>query len=141
MRDMQPQIPEGQAESIRQFVFAGQKISAIKELREATGLGLKEAKDVVDQLEEELRRTAPEKFGAPKEGKGCGVQVVKIVCCVLIVVCCAWLVGVAKGEVKDHLRKGDEWYRSEEGKRAAENVLSWVSERGDWPKAEDTAGE
>src|SRR5688572_10650880 len=113
---MQSQIPEAQAESIRRFVFAGQKISAIKELREATGLGLKEAKDVVEQLEEELRRNSPEKFTAPKGGKGCGVQVVKMVCCLLFVVCSGFLVRGALGEVKDHLRKGDEWYRSEEGK-------------------------
>ena len=29
---------------------AGQKIQAIKRLREETGLGLKEAKDIVDRL-------------------------------------------------------------------------------------------
>ncbi|ANF96314.1 ribosomal protein L7/L12 [Paenibacillus bovis] len=36
---------------LRQLIAAGQKIQAIKELREARGLGLKEAKDYVDLLE------------------------------------------------------------------------------------------
>jgi ribosomal protein L7/L12 len=36
--------------TVRDLVFQGKKIQAIKVLREETGLGLKEAKDIVDRL-------------------------------------------------------------------------------------------
>ena len=39
-------------EHIRQLVARGRKIQAIKELREHTGLGLKQAKDTVDRMAE-----------------------------------------------------------------------------------------
>src|SRR3954469_10523698 len=91
--DQKPQVPEADAAKIREFVFAGRKIQAIKLLREASGLGLKEAKDVVEALEKELRETSPEKFTA-KAGKGCGTTVL---CCLLFVICCAWVVSVARG--------------------------------------------
>jgi len=38
------------------------------------------------------------------------------------------------------LEKPDEWYRSEEGRRIAGNILSWQSPAGDWPKNSSTAG-
>lgn len=63
-------IPEPDAEAIRESIFAGRKIEAIKRLRESTGLGLAEAKTMVEQLEEELRKTSPERFAA-KAGQGC----------------------------------------------------------------------
>src|SRR5688572_29631231 len=134
---MQPQIPEPLAASIRESVFAGRKIEAIKAVREATGLGLKESKDLVEQLEEELRRTSPDKFTAPPSGKGCAVR---ILCCLTFLIACAVLASVAHGAAKDHLRKNDDWFRSAEGRKAADNVLSWQSPRGDWPKSIDTAG-
>nr|WP_221441697.1 ribosomal protein L7/L12 [Jiangella mangrovi] len=37
---------------IQQLVAQGKKIQAIKEVREHTGLGLKEAKDLVDRMED-----------------------------------------------------------------------------------------
>lgn len=37
-------------DEIRQLVMEGKKIQAIKKLRDATGLGLKDAKDYVDNL-------------------------------------------------------------------------------------------
>src|SRR5678816_4192178 len=82
--DRQPQIPESQATQIREFVFAGRKIEAIKVLRQATpGMDLRDAKTVIDQLEEQLRRESPEKFTARKSG--CGTAVL---CCLLFVVGC-----------------------------------------------------
>jgi hypothetical protein len=38
-------------DEVRRLIDGGQKIEAIKHLREATGLGLTEAKEVVDSLE------------------------------------------------------------------------------------------
>jgi ribosomal protein L7/L12 len=61
-------------DQIQAAVFAGEKIKAIKLYRESTGEGLKESKDFIDALEEELRRTEPDKFTAAP-AKGCGVSV------------------------------------------------------------------
>ncbi len=58
--------------SISGFIFAGQKIEAIKRYREITGQGLKESKDMVEAMEAELRRREPGKFTAPAAtSKGC----------------------------------------------------------------------
>jgi len=35
-------------------------------------------------------------------------------------------------------RKPDSWYRSDEGRKTMECILSWQSEQGDWPKNADT---
>jgi len=132
---MDPQIPEAQAAQIREFVFAGRKIQAIKLLRESTGLQLVDAKTVVEKLEAELRQTSPEKFTARKSGCGTGV-----VCCLLFVVCCVWFASAALGaRARDYLKKDEAWFASEEGGRIAENVLSWQAEAGSWPKNVDTA--
>ncbi|WP_231991960.1 ribosomal protein L7/L12 [Mycobacterium sp. ACS4331] len=40
----------GVSEMVRQLALQGNKIAAIKLLRDETGLGLKEAKDLVDRL-------------------------------------------------------------------------------------------
>lgn len=41
-------IPGSKYENIKKFVMAGDKIGAIKALRETTALGLKEAKEIVE---------------------------------------------------------------------------------------------
>jgi hypothetical protein len=64
-------LSDDDVERIRTAVFGGRKIEAIKLYREATGAGLKEAKDFIEELEAELRRAAPEQFTAPPGGKGC----------------------------------------------------------------------
>ena len=40
---------------------------------------------------------------------------------------------------KDYARRPAEWYRSPEGRRVTENILSWQSEQGSWPKNQNTA--
>ena len=81
------QIPEEKLSRVREHIFARRKIEAIKEYRELTNLGLKEAKDAVDAMEAGLFKASPEKF-APK-GKGCGGLAVL---CVLAVVGVYWIV-------------------------------------------------
>ena len=133
--DQSPQIPEAQAAQIREFVFAGRKIEAIKLLRKSTsGLGLAEAKTVVEQLEEQLRQTSPEKFTARKSG--CTVRVGMFVIGLLIVLMATSAFGA---RARDFLKKDDAWFAGEEGQRIAANVLSWQSEAGSWPKNTDTA--
>jgi hypothetical protein len=67
---LEPTIPESDAEAIRESIFAGRKIEAIKHVRDTTGLDLAQAKTMVEQLEQQLRRTSPEKFTA-RPGAGC----------------------------------------------------------------------
>jgi hypothetical protein len=64
-------IPPEMAQQIATYLFAGQKIQAIKVYREHSGMGLKESKDFVESLEAEMRIKQPEKFTAAPAGKGC----------------------------------------------------------------------
>jgi len=57
--------PEEQANRVKEALFAGQKIQAIKLYREQTGVGLAEAKDEVEKLEATLRTTSPGLFTHP----------------------------------------------------------------------------
>ena len=57
-------------EQIKEAIFAGRKIEAIKLYREATGLGLKEAKEFIDKLQKALQKDSPEKFTA-QSASGC----------------------------------------------------------------------
>lgn len=43
----------------------------------------------------------------------------------------------AKGGARNYASRPDEWFRSEEGRRVVENVLSWQSLAGSWPKNQD----
>jgi len=54
--------PEDQASRIKEALFNGNKIQAIKLYREQTGQGLKESKDAVEKLEDELRISSPGQF-------------------------------------------------------------------------------
>jgi hypothetical protein len=63
-------ISEGDLRTIRNAVLAGRKIEAIKLYREYSGLGLKEAKDAVEELEKKLMTESPEKFQSQETGTG-----------------------------------------------------------------------
>jgi|WetSurMetagenome_2_1015567.scaffolds.fasta_scaffold158720_2 hypothetical protein len=64
------QLTDQQRKSIEAAIFAGNKIEAIKLYREATGIGLAEAKQAVETMEASLRQQHPEKFSASRKG-GC----------------------------------------------------------------------
>ena len=68
--------------AIEAAIFAGRKIEAIKLHREATGSGLAEAKQAVEELEADLRRSSPDRFAAHADKKGC-MNV--LVCAALVV--------------------------------------------------------
>jgi hypothetical protein len=59
-----------QMTGVRDALFQGEKITAIKIYREATGSQLVDAKAAVEAIERELRQTTPESF-RQKEGRGC----------------------------------------------------------------------
>jgi hypothetical protein len=80
---MDKPIPEADAEAIRQSIFAGHKIEAIRRLRASTDMDLHGAKKMVEQLEQELRSTSPEKFTATA-GKGCSTTAAILIGIVVI---------------------------------------------------------
>ena len=73
---------EQQQQAINADIFGGRKIEAIKLYREATGVGLKEAKDAVDGIEKDLRQREPNKFAKPAGKSGC-MSVVAVVALVV----------------------------------------------------------
>jgi hypothetical protein len=82
---MNTPIPENKLASVREALFSGQKIEAIKLYREGTGTGLADAKAAVEKLEVELRATSPEKFTPPASGRGC-LGVVVMLCAVVLAI-------------------------------------------------------
>ena len=82
-------LPEDKLAPIKEAIFSGQKITAIKLYREATGAGLADAKNAVEQIEAELRVASPEKFKAAPAGKGClGVAVMVCAAAVAAILFC-----------------------------------------------------
>ena len=65
-----PEPTQVQWMAIQADLFAGRKIQAIKIYREASGLGLKEAKDAMEAYEARLRQEHPDRFTAAPS-KGC----------------------------------------------------------------------
>jgi hypothetical protein len=61
-----------QRQALAELLFAGRKIEAIKQVRAASGLDLKDSKELIDALENELRASQPQKFAAtPNRTAGC----------------------------------------------------------------------
>ena len=65
------QLSDEQIEAVRDALFRGNKIQAIKSYREATGLGLAESKAFIDALELRLKQQEPEQFTAAAKKAGC----------------------------------------------------------------------
>lgn len=73
---MSTSLSDAQINAISDALRGGNKIEAIKLYREATDLGLREAKDAVEALERDLRTKFPDQFppagpaSAQTKGKG-----------------------------------------------------------------------
>jgi len=65
------QLTEQQRQAVNEEIVKEHKISAIKLYREATGAGLKEAKDAVEDMEKDLRQREPGKFAKSAGKSGC----------------------------------------------------------------------
>jgi hypothetical protein len=63
-----PSLTDAQLNAISDALRAGNKIEAIKLHRDATGLGLKEAKDEIEAVEADLRAKFPDQFPAKASG-------------------------------------------------------------------------
>ncbi len=68
---MPDQPTQEQIEQIADALASGRKIEAIKIYRDATGKGLKEAKEFVDALIPRLKEQDPEKYAKLSQGAGC----------------------------------------------------------------------
>ena len=68
---MDTPIPDEKLAAIKEAIFAGETIRAIKLHREATHSGLSEAKQAVEKLQAELRASFPEKFATTPTRSGC----------------------------------------------------------------------
>lgn len=87
---MSTPIPEDKLASIKEALFQGRKIEAIKLYREYTQMGLAEAKTAIEKLEAELRTASPEKFSAVPARKGCLGMVMAL--CLAAVLVILWLI-------------------------------------------------
>lgn len=65
-------------EAVTEALARGQKIEAIKIYREATGKGLKEAKDFIDELIPQLVEKDAQRFAKLAQSSGCGAAVLAI---------------------------------------------------------------
>ena len=82
---MNPEFPESALEQIKADLRAGNKIAAIKRLREATPMGLAEAKSAIEKLQAELHTKDAANYPAPVTSKGClGVLVFLLVIGVML---------------------------------------------------------
>ena len=79
------ELPEDKRAAILEAIYGGspRKIEAVKLVREATGCGLKEAKEFVEKLGAELYAKEPAKFTAAPTGKSGCVGVVMAVAVIL----------------------------------------------------------
>lgn len=68
---MNPDFPESELEQIKAALRTGNKIAAIKRLREASGMSLVEAKSAIENLQAELHEKDAANYPAPKASKGC----------------------------------------------------------------------
>ena len=60
----------------------------------------------------------------------------------VVCVLCLLLLSFADATVPSrYAKQSTEWFQSEEGRRIADNVLTWQTPHGSWPKNRDTASE
>jgi hypothetical protein len=88
------QYIEDAPQEVQDLLYVGRKIQAIKLVRERMGLGLKEAKDRVDELEARLRERFPDAMPRAERRSGCGSAVVlllALIAVVTVVLARSWL--------------------------------------------------
>ena len=76
---MAPALTPEQKDEIIQLLVGGGKIAAIKQYREMTGMGLKEAKEAVEALAGGLEKENPTQFAAMQEASKGGCASVLVV--------------------------------------------------------------
>lgn len=89
---MAEQPSQEQINSIADALAAGRKLDAIKIYREATGKGLKDAKDFIDALVPRLKEQDPQKYAnLSAQGAGCSSAI--LVCLAIAWIVKSWAIG------------------------------------------------
>jgi ribosomal protein L7/L12 len=86
---MERLIQDDKLTGVKNALFQGQKIQAIKLHRKSTGSGLAEAKDAIEKLEAQLRSKSPEEFVNAPVAKGCSTGIALV--CVMVAAVVGWL--------------------------------------------------
>ncbi len=86
---MSEELTSEDREKIVEALYAGQKIQAIKDYREATGAGLKESKEFIDALEQKLREEHPDRM--KPAASGCSSTASMLMIVVLATIAGAWV--------------------------------------------------
>lgn len=81
---MNEQLNDDQWQQIEDHLYNGRKIAAIKLMRQWTGVDLKDAKELVEQHEQELRSQNPTRFAKSKAG-GCATAMFVLAASAVIV--------------------------------------------------------
>ena len=66
------------------------------------------------------------------------LRVLPVSCIALILLCVSVSPANAATAAENLLKKSDEWFHTNDGRKALENILSWQTDHGDWPKNTDT---
>jgi hypothetical protein len=74
------------SEAVRNAVDAGRKIDAIKIYREENGVGLREAKDAIDQLARERGSTSKTDNSDMREPGSGGASLIKLIVSVAVII-------------------------------------------------------
>ncbi len=84
------QLTPEQRQAFADALYAGRRIEAIKQLRELSGLGLKESKDIIDKFAAELRTVHPKRFTARNSKGGCAVVLLIILVVTGVLIFSLW---------------------------------------------------
>lgn len=69
------EVTEAQRNAVKDAIFNGRKIEAVRLYREAAGCGLKDAKEFIERLTVEMSEREPGNFRVdPRKRAGCGVS-------------------------------------------------------------------
>ncbi|MDQ8179872.1 ribosomal protein L7/L12 [Pelagicoccus sp. SDUM812005] len=71
---MPDDLNEDQMQRLAEALELNRKLDAIKIYREATGLGLKDAKDAVEKLHADLHQKYPDRYPEPSKSAGCSAS-------------------------------------------------------------------
>ena len=80
-----PGVDSAATEAILDAIFQGRKLDAVKRYKTASGLGLKESKEFVEDLTQQLKSESPEQFRIADNSGGCASSLLLASVAILVV--------------------------------------------------------
>ena len=80
-----PGVDSAATEAILDAIFQGRKLDAVKRYKTASGLGLKESKEFVEDLTQRLKSESPEQFRIADSSSGCASSLLFASVAILVV--------------------------------------------------------